>query len=131
MTPHDLDIMWRTVYGESRSEGQFGKRAVAHVIRNRVADPRWPDTIAEVCQQPRQFSCWNEGDPNLPKLKAANPDIMCLDAIVDSALNSDPTNGANHYLTRALYDSDDRPGWADDMQVTASIGGHVFLRGEL
>ena len=38
-----------------------GKRLVVDVVLNRVADPRWPDTIAEVIYDPGQFSPVSNG----------------------------------------------------------------------
>jgi spore germination cell wall hydrolase CwlJ-like protein len=44
------------VYFEARGESMLGQRAVAEVILNRVADPRWPETACEVIKQKNQFS---------------------------------------------------------------------------
>ena len=54
----------RTLYGEARGEPREGIEAVANVILNRVLSNRYPNTIAKVCLQRLQFSCWNDNDPN-------------------------------------------------------------------
>ena len=53
----DFEALFRTVVGEAVGEGTQGQIAVAWVIRNRVRDPRWPNTIHDVCHQPYQFEC--------------------------------------------------------------------------
>lgn len=129
----DLEILARTIWGEARGEGQLGMEAVAAVIVNRVFDPRWPDTIAEVCLQPKQFSCWNKDDPNRGKMLGANfSDIyfrrayaVAAGAIADLA---DISRKANHYLAADLFDGPLRPSWADPNKVTNRVGSHVFIR---
>ena len=61
---HDVDILARTIYGEARGETDEGKRAVGLCILNRYKSKKWfsANTIAEVCQKPLQFSCWNKND---------------------------------------------------------------------
>src|SRR5512134_3045692 len=62
----DLSVMARTVYGEARGEPHEGRLAVAHVILNRARAGGWFGAgVSEVCLQ---FSCWNPGDPNRPRL---------------------------------------------------------------
>lgn len=46
------------VYYESRGEAIEGQYAVASVIWNRVADPRWPNDACSVVSQKGQFESW-------------------------------------------------------------------------
>ena len=130
VTAKDVEILARTVYGESRSETRQGKRAVAHVILNRVSkDGWWGKTITQVCLHPKQFSAWNIGDPNRVKMQnvdlgdVAYRDCMrsVLDALAYGAI--DPTHGACHYHTHAVS-----PKWAKG-EGYLSIGGHRFYSG--
>lgn len=135
----DLETLARTLYGEARGETWAGRRAVAHVILNRVQDTRWPDTVAEVCRQKWQFSCWNENDPNCTVLQAAGLDDPALRDCLTCAMEAlgllagmgltseDPTGGANHYLTKRLAETNP-PRWYDPSKVTATMGNHVFLK---
>lgn len=130
----DLEAMAQTIFGEARGEPEAGQAAVACVVVNRVNDPRWPGTIHEVCHQPKQFSCWNMGDPNRSMIENAtldDPKFLRAYAIGAEAMTShdDPSNGANHYMTEGLFYSLKRPSWSDEMRITAHIGRHVFLRG--
>lgn len=128
----DIETLARTLWGECRGETIVGQRAVAQVIINRSKDPRWPDSIADVCLQPWQFSAWNENDPNREKLeKVGLNDIAfvdCLHVAIDAMSGSpDLVKGANHYLTSALAKSRP-PKWFDPAKVTKTIGSHVFLK---
>jgi len=64
-TSKDVLILARTIYGEARGEGERGMQAVANVIMNRVAANSWyGDGVQGVCLKDKQFSAWNENDPN-------------------------------------------------------------------
>lgn len=65
----DAQLLALTIYGEARGESTEGKIAVGSVILERVEHRDWDGkTIKEVCLKPWQFSCFNETDPNFPKL---------------------------------------------------------------
>ena len=128
-------IMAITVYGEARGEPLLGKIAVAHTINNRVKDNRWPNTVVGVCLQPKQFSCWNENDPNceiltrkLWQLKSTDTSYTwkeCLFSAFGVVRDyiKDLTEGANHYHTNSIH-----PSWAKQMVKTVEIGHHIFYR---
>lgn len=138
-TGKDLDAIAKTVYAEASGEGEDGMRAVAHVIKNRVLDPRWPGTVTGVCFQPWQFSVWNPDtvgtvpDANYYRIKRLNRNdplyVQCLD-ICKKVLNggdNDLTQGADHYHTAAITN---QVPWRDDLLTqgykTKRIGQHIF-----
>lgn len=129
ITTDDMDVLARTIWGEARGEGGEGMLAVAAVVLNRWRDNRWPGSIAAVCWQPKQFSCWNEGDPNRAKMERLTIDKRSFHAAFLAALHSltmpDPTDGANHYYAITIRP----PSWSRRMSETARIGRHVFLKG--
>ena len=57
----DLQLLACLVEAEAGNQDLTGKRLVVDVVLNRVADPRFPDTIAEVIYQPGQFGPVNNG----------------------------------------------------------------------
>ena len=130
MTPGDLDVVARTVWGEARGEGRKGMQAVAEVILNRCRDPRWPDAPADVAQQPRQFSTWNEGDPNRAKilfLGLDDPGLrLAYRAVLDALEGGQITFGANHYFAARMTP----PAWSLHMVETTQIGRHRFFRAD-
>lgn len=129
LSDFDRDTLIRTLFGEARSESEIGQMAVVHVIRNRMKRPkRFRATAAAVCKQPWQFSCWNDGDPNLPRmtaLKPSSPDYLRLGAVVDKAwLAEDVTDGADHYYAAYIA----RPRWAEPpARMTRKYGAHMFF----
>ena len=52
----DLDILANVIAGEALNCPLDHQIAVAAVVLNRVADPRFPDTVAEVVGQEGQYS---------------------------------------------------------------------------
>lgn len=145
-TCDDLDILAKTIYGEARGEGDLGREAVGGTIINRWQSGKWFngkdinndgfESIAEVCQQPWQFSCWNENDPNRQKLLELNLyDNIFRDCLTTSLLviaNSadtqwagrDKSNGATHYFADYIA----TPKWAVGKTPCAIIGHHRFFR---
>lgn len=120
--------LWREARGES-SAAQCG---VYHVLLNRVADKRWPDTLAEVVLQPKQFSSFNAGDPNAVKIPMPNETAWVLCCGVVSAVDAAPeafpdeTLGSTHYHSYsnvAAY-----PKWAEESKHTVDIGAFHFYK---
>lgn len=136
-TPTVLDedevrLLAATVWGEARSEGEDGMRAVAHVMRNRIG-PRFGEDLATVILSPKQFSVWNRNDPNRrtvmnlardPSSVATDPEWLVADRIAREVLSGqsvDPTGGALFYHARAV-----RPRWARIGRGRQAIGQHIF-----
>lgn len=115
MTPRDIAAAAATLWGEARGEEADGRQAVWHVIQNRAAARR--QTIEQVCHAPKQFSCWNIGDPNRPGCEAIERAV--LDVLTVTA---DPTQGAQHYCT-----VDTEPAWARGLTACVTIGKHKFF----
>lgn len=87
MASPDLSVLAQTIWGEARQEGTKGMIAVGNVIKNRAEANKkmFGQGIKGVALKPKQFSCWNEGDPNREKLK----DILQYDELV--SMRKSPT----------------------------------------
>lgn len=130
----EAHLLAATAWGEARSEGADGMRAVAHVMVNRVGQ-RFGGDLETVILAPKQFSVWNVGDPNRPLVR--NPERYArsgenretwvaaqqIAREVLSGQSVDPTNGALFYHTRAI-----RPWWSRFGEGRQEIGAHVFYR---
>lgn len=128
----EVRLLAATVWGEARSEGEDGMRAVAHVMKNRVG-ARFGENLETVIMTPYQFSVWNRGDPN--RRLVSDPDRYATGGIaletweqaqriareVLSGQSVDPTGGALFYHTRAI-----RPSWSRQGVGRQVIGAHVF-----
>ena len=58
----DLWLIAKVICGEAQYCDRIEMEYVASVILNRVADPRFPNTIREVVYQPGQYSCTCDGN---------------------------------------------------------------------
>jgi N-acetylmuramoyl-L-alanine amidase len=132
MTQEDLEVMAKTIWGESRGESYLGQIGVGYVIKNRVAKPGWwGRDIKSVCLAPYQFSCWNVSDPNREKLlKVSVSDPAYLRALGIAALVLtgdllDPTQEATSYHASTM---DKYPTWTKAMTRTTKLGHHIFYR---
>lgn len=128
LSENDRDTLVRTLFGEARGEPEAGQIAVVHVIRNRVM-ARQTNAALE-CLRPWQFSAWNAGDPNLPRLLAlqpTDPRYVRLGEVVDRAWKlPDTVEGARHYYAKTMPKA---PAWARHPKArkVATIGGHIFM----
>ncbi|MBC7769489.1 MAG: cell wall hydrolase [Phycisphaerales bacterium] len=128
----EVRLLAATIWGEARSEGEDGMRAVAHVMLNRVGS-RFGENLETVIMSPYQFSVWNRGDPN--RRLVSNPDRYATGGValetweqaqhiareVLSGQSVDPTSGALFYHTRAI-----RPSWSSQGIGRQTIGAHIF-----
>lgn len=141
----DFDAFWLTLEAECGGEPVEGQIAVASVIRNRVGK-RFGDSYRAVCLAPKQFSCWNAGDDTNHVRLMARARLVVGDYAERSTLPDDPmrrqlkylaqgmlngalldnTSGADHYLTKKLFQSTP-PTWALG-QTARFVGAHAFLK---
>jgi spore germination cell wall hydrolase CwlJ-like protein len=118
--------LWR----EARGQSAAAKAAILAVIRNRVADKRWPNTLTGVILQPLQFSSFNSGDPNatqMPNPKNAADWAAWTECcnVVDTPLIADPTMGATNYES---CEPGKLPSWAQPSKLTVQIGPFRFYK---
>jgi spore germination cell wall hydrolase CwlJ-like protein len=135
MMNKDVEILAKTMYGEARGEykklncGMNSLIAVGNVIINRHKHSG--ESIETVCLKPKQFSCWNIGDPNrsitaFPSTGDAIYILCCV--LAKKLLNQelgDITNGANHYCSKTM---NPLPIWAINRTPVFEIGNHVFFK---
>jgi len=127
----NIDLSARVAWGEARNQGPEGLQAVLNVMKNRAGDRRWPSSLAGVATQHRQFSAYDETDPNRAPLDAVtDADPVFVQAVELAASNvrgelPDITGGATHYHSRFI----NPPYWARGATVSASIGDHIFYKG--
>ena len=124
-------IVAEVIAGEGASEKEIGMRAIACVIQNRAGgkghlyyDP------ANIVTARKQFSAYSDKDLMSRNYREVKPIADKLASEIGNL--NDITNGANHYITKYLYDKrrGDPTFWANKMQVTKIIGKHVFLKGK-
>tara|TARA_Y100000004_G_scaffold177650_1_gene219439 strand:- start:1651 stop:2238 length:588 start_codon:yes stop_codon:yes gene_type:complete len=133
------------MYWEARNQSKAAMLAVSHVVINRVADKRFPNSICEVVYQGPTRKSWKDPNLRLPVRNRCQFSWYCdgksdIPPKIDSQLWHetkllashflfnygwllDPTDGATHY--HAYYV---KPGWAKQKKRTARIESHIFYR---
>lgn len=127
------DAQWRclaeALYFEARGEGMKGQLAVAEVILNRVASPRYPSTVCAVVHQGTgrmnacQFSFTCDGIPDAISEPLAWERAGKIARLMLDGKAPEMTAGATHFHTTQV-----RPRWAQVFPQTARIGAHLFYR---
>ena len=118
----EIDLFARLVHSEAAGESYTGQVAVAASILNRVASPRYPNTLPEVIYQVSngcyQYSPVLDGRINKPASKSA------YQAVYDALEGQDPSNNAlGFYNPRKTSNK-----WVRQQKVVTVIGNHVFFR---
>ena len=130
-------------YTEAAVDGARGMDAVIRVVRNRMADPRFPDDACAVILQVAQFQPIAQSallqkvasDPegySIPQmlgLRDAGSRRLLAEAhrLATAKLTKpDPTGGALYFVNPKLMDPAHCP-WFAGLERTAAIGSHVFL----
>ena len=122
---HDVECnkMAEAIYHEARGEPIVGQRAVAYVILNRVNKKRWPDTVSEVIEQPRQFSYLFDGsvERGMTDRKARRKARMVAFNVL-YGFKPSPVGSATHYFNPNKAN----PMWQHKLTHVADIGNHSF-----
>jgi spore germination cell wall hydrolase CwlJ-like protein len=130
-------------YTEAAVDGLPGMAAVIRVVRNRMADRRFPDDACAVILQVAQFQPIAQSEllqkvardpegysiPQMLGLRDAGSRRLLAEAhhlARRPPAGPDPTGGALYFVNPDLMDPD-RCMWFAALKRTAAIGGHVFL----
>ena len=129
----ELRCMALNLYFEARGEPDTGMLAVGHVVMNRLADPRFPDTVCGVVKQGGervrhrcQFSWWCDGKSDVPQELDEWQRARTLARSVYWGRGVDPTQGATFY--HADYVA---PSWRHAFDRGPKIGQHIFYIAQL
>ena len=125
-----MNCLALAIYWEGKGEPHTGQVAVAHVVLNRLKDPRFPKTICSVVKDGGnsrrgqcQFSWWCDGKSDTP----TNAEQWALaQEIAKSETRpgvTDPTGGALFFHNRGVT-----PRWSRARMRSAAIGDHYFYR---
>lgn len=114
----DVQLLARAINGEARGEPYEGQVAVGAVILNRVADSRFPNTIAGVIYQSGAFTAVADGQINV----AIDPNATVVKAAQDALNGWDPTDGAVYYFNPDTATNS----WIWSRPLIKTIGKHRF-----
>ncbi len=126
-----LRCLAENVYYEGRGEPLNGQRAVAEVTLNRVASPRFPDSVCAVVHEKRldpkrgryvgAFS-WTELEVQAPSGPAWQRAMKTAVSVYDGRVPPLVPEALYYHAARV------RPRWARSKRSLARIGNHVFYR---
>jgi spore germination cell wall hydrolase CwlJ-like protein len=117
----ELLLLVLTIYLEAEGESFAGKQAVANVIYNRHIQNN--KTITEVILKPKQFSCWNDSDYVLMRLRKIDKNKLIDSFKASLLLKDDITNIATHYTRVEI-----RRKWMRRKTKTLILGNHKFMK---
>ena len=106
----DLDLLAAIIWCEAGNQPYDGMVAVGEVVMNRVASSSFPNTIAEVLEQPGQFTPYSSG--TLQSALASGVNSTCYQAAQDALNGAQPVPGALYFNTHS---------------GTTKLGAHYFL----
>ncbi len=115
------DLFWlsRIIHAESGNQPLKGKMAVGNVVMNRVASPRFPNSVQAVLAQKNQFTTYRGG-----KLANRTPNegsVIAAKLVLDG--------GVVEEVRGALYFDSLTRSWASRQRIfLGKIGGHSFYR---
>ena len=88
-TAEDLELLAALIHCEARGESYTGQVAVGNVVLNRIASPRFPNTLREVIYAAGQFSPVSNG--RLKKVLASgNINESCRRAALEAVAGTAP-----------------------------------------
>lgn len=64
----EAEYIAKVIYGTARNHADSDKKAVIWCILNRVEHHSHPNTVVEVCEQPKQWMGYSSGNPVLTEL---------------------------------------------------------------
>jgi hypothetical protein len=139
----ERDCAALVAYLEASVEGVRGMRAVVRVVRNRMADPRFPRAACGVVGQDGQFQPMEErpalkravcagGPLDLKRLLRADTPFermllrQALRLAAEPPAGGDPSGGALYFVNPRLMDPARCP-WFAALRRTTRLGAHVFF----
>lgn len=144
-SPEQLGCLHDNIYHEARNQPIAGQLAVMYVTLNRVADPRFPNTICEVVYQGAHKPSWKNPKKLVPIKHQCHFSWYCdgksdqinnyktyqeiVDLVKEALMglhSVDITEGATHYHADYVH-----PAWAKTKKKTVEIEDHIFYRWEL
>jgi spore germination cell wall hydrolase CwlJ-like protein len=112
----ELKCLTAAIFYEANIESEYGKIAVAHVIKNRTKSKYHPSGICNVILEPGQFQWTKKKEIEY----VAEVSKLAHGVLVGKI--PDNTKGSTHFHRKDL-----KPGWKN-LERTVSIGNHEFYR---
>lgn len=133
-----LGCLREAIYFEGRNQSVTGMAAIGHVILNRTASSRFPDSICGVVHQGPmdgspikrnrcQFSYFCDGKSDNYPVNNSSPEVEAarwvelVAEIIMFGDSEDITNGGTYYHAKYVT-----PYWSNIFEPVALVGEHIF-----
>ena len=116
----ELAAMTEAIYFESRGEPKACQYYVAGVIKNRMLNERFPDTIQDVVEQPYQFSYKSLDDLTMYNGEAKAKARRIAKSVLSSS-HSPVFENILYFHTKNI-----EPHWSSSMTEVLECGNHIF-----
>lgn len=122
-----MACLTEVMYFEARGTGEVGMRAVGEVVLNRVADPRFPNSVCGVVKQKHKNSCQFSYTCDGHKEVYREPEQKALSESIALVLltnrGEDITKGALFFHAKSI-----RAGWFARLEPKGQFGRQLFYR---
>ena len=136
-TPYEMELFARLVWAEAIGEPEEGRIAVAASVLNRLADPRYPNTLEEVIMETvivgdkvyYQYSPVLDGriwELKLDRESDRKQYDIAMRAVYAAIAGQDPSLGATGFFNPDKVSPDPNL-WVRQQPPTIKIGNHQFF----
>lgn len=132
-----MDCLVSVILAEGRNQSEVGQRLIGEVVLNRVASPRYPNTVCEVVYQRKQFSAFNKRksksmqanyDAVQAIMSGTSPQMLKAIKTAKTVMDSDKDifeNNVMYYHTQSV-----NPKWSKSSKLkkVATIDSHIAYK---
>lgn len=126
VSKEDYEVLLKIVEAEAGGEDEDGKLLVANVVLNRVASPKFPNTVKDVVFQQEkgtsQFSPVSDG-----RFFSVTVSEETKEAVDRALCGEDISQGALYFASRKSADPERMKWFDDNLELLFSYGGHEFF----
>lgn len=128
VNPKELHCLALSMYWEAKAEGARGMQAVGHVVMNRVAHKRFPNSACQVVydggeKPPCQFSWYCDGKSDKPTEAGNWAEAQRIARLLLTDPPADITRGGLFFHATWMKNP-----WRIPRTKTVTIGKHVFYK---
>ena len=122
----DVHYMAEAIYFEARDQALVGQIAVGCVIKNRIEHKRWSNNVRDVVHQPKQFSYYSDGKPEVYNDTKSHYIAVQMAKHVLYSDACDMYDTINHYINHSI--ANPKAVWYKQMEFIMKVGDHSFYK---
>jgi len=122
----EVKYMAEAIYFEARNQALVGQVAVGCVIKNRVEHRRWANNVRDVVHQPKHFSYYSDGKPEVYNDTKAHYIAVQMALHVLNSDACDMYDKIDHYINHDI--ANPKATWYKQMKFIMKVGEHSFYK---